>query len=430
MGCRKWSLAGMVARGRPSWRDNGDMRIVVVGSTQWHASGADIAAVVSDMWKSCAPADAVRPLLFSDGGPGFSRLNRVSAAQSGEFIEAAPMEGGDHQVDVNEPGSSATLGSSYALGLEVARACNDATAPVLLGLPPTQDGVGSADAGAGLLAGLAEGFGVSPSHEDGSGLAANRLLAGGAGLSQISVQDLPDLMAVRSRLSAAGLVIASRMTSPLLGLDGLAASLDQSGRMDSETAHRLERALGDFAHVVATALGDSLLGHNLLADSGDSGANAGVSPSVRARELTAQPGAGAFGGAGFMFAALGVPLRNALDISAEAAGLEAELDAADAVVIVSTALDAQEAHDGVTSLVASRALLRGVPVIALTGHSEAGRREWSALGVSALYEPTEDRSAPARVPRASGSVSDNAQQEQILHALLSRVPGIVRTWSR
>lgn len=400
------------------------MRIVVIGSTQWRAPGADIASVVSELWKSCAPADSVHPLLLSDGGPGFARLNCVSDGSSGVFVEAVSTDSASQQ---DQPPN---LGSSYALGLEVARACDGATAPVLLGLPPNQEHVGWADGGAGLLAGLAEGFGISPAHRGSSGLAASRLLAGGANLAEISVRDLPDLTAVRSRLSAAGLVIASRMTAPLLGLDGLAASLDQSDRMDSEAAHRLERALGDFAHVIATALGDSLLGHNLLAGSGDSNGNQGVSPSVRARELSAQPGAGAFGGVGFMFGALGVPLRNALDVSAEQAGLDAELDVADAVVIVSTALDAQEAHDGVTSLAASRALLRGVPVIALTGHSEAGRREWSALGVSALYEPTEDRSAPASVPRETGHRADNAQQEQILHALLARVPGIVRTWSR
>ncbi len=74
-------------------------------------------------------------------------------------------------------------------------------------------------------------------------------------------------------------------------------------------------------------------------------------------------------------------------------------------------------------------LQRGVPVIAVTGHSEAGRREWAALGVSSLYECADSVSAVGYSPDvATGAAAD--EQQNTLHGLLAKMPGIVRTWSR
>ncbi len=406
----------------------GGMRIVIVSSTQWTPAVGDVAGQVAASWQSGAPNDRVRALRFSDGGSGFCALNTETNSEIVVCVEADQLSPGSLDTD------SPDRGSSYVFGLGLARACETASAPLLLGLPPTQDDVTWADGGAGLLAGLAEGFGIGQERFGIESLAANRLLGGALQLSGVTPGDLPDLEALRARLHAAGLVVASRATGPLLGLGGLAALLDQAGRLDGEAAHRLERTLGDFAHLVAGALGTSLLGHNLLADpipgSRPATEGDGVAVSVRARELTGQPGAGTYGGVGFMLNVLGVPVRNALDVSAERTGLEAELDAADVVVVVSTALDAAEVHDGATQLVANRALQRGVPVIALTGHSEAGRREWAALGVSTLYEPTDAGPMIRHQGDLNHKTQEADEQAKILQRLLARMPGIVRTWSR
>lgn len=395
------------------------MRVLVVSSTQWTPDLGNVADLVAGSWQSNAPGDSVHGVRFFDGGPGFNELVKSGADAPAQGYEGMNCIDVEQLVPTPQASQALIRGSSYALGLALAKACDSATAPLLLGLPPTQSEVGWADAGAGLLAGLAEGFGLPREEGGASNLAPHRLLGGGGGLTQIAVNDLPDLRALRARLTEVGLVVASRAAQPLLGLGGLAASLDHLGRVDPDSAHRLERNLGDFAHVVAGALGDTLIGRNLLTEPLPGAAaktddRAGL-VSLRAREMTGLPGAGAFGGIGFMFNVLGVPVRNALEVSAERTGLEHELASADAVIVISTVLDAAEVHDGVTKLTASRALQYGVPIISLTGYSQAGRREWAALGVSSLYEAADQ--------------GENCQEE-VLRRVLEKVPGIVRTWSR
>lgn len=402
------------------------MRILIVASTQWDEDrelgltedgSAGVGARICAAWRASSPADSVHVVRLSDGGAGFATSGPEPSSDGSLFVEAQGL------VQVRSDADSLGLGSSYALGLGLARLCTEPAQRIVLGLPASQTEVGWADGGAGLLAGLAEGLGLGTSGRGASDndLVANRLLGGGLGLGKVRADEIPDVRALRDRLKRNQLVVASRETAPLLGLGGLAANLEGAGRLKPQDAHTLERALGDFSHVIAQALGSSLIGHNLL--TGDSrqllasSADDGVAVSVRARDLAAQPGAAAFGGVGFILNVLGAHLRNALEVTAERAALDAELDRADVVLTVSPVLDAAEMHDGVTNLVAGRALARGVPVIVLTGESEAGRREWSALGVSSLYEPVPPRS------RSHG-------QRELLAALIGRVPGIARTWSR
>lgn len=402
-------------------RDNGHMRILVVASTQWAELGGLVADQVGAQWRSHCPDDCVRTVLLSDGGSGFVSTGSEAHAGESVFLEAQLL------VQADSADTDLGLGSSYALGIELARVCSGSRNPIVLGLPPVQDEVGWADAGAGLLAGLTEGFGGTGSTGAGAGLVANRLLGGGLALGQVRPEDIPGLASLRERLGRNKLVVASRNSAPLLGLGGLAASLDDAGRLDAQAAHQLERALGDFSHTVAGALGSSLLGHNLLAGrggevTGDQTGD-GVAVSVRARQLASAPGSAAFGGVGFMLSVLGAHLRSALEVTAEREGLDDELDRADVVLVVSPVVDASEMHDGATNLVAGRALARGVPVVVLTGESQAGRREWSALGVSSLYE-----SVPAGSPWFGNGNGNGA--ESVLETLLERVPGIARTWSR
>lgn len=403
------------------------MRILIVASTQWDEAGelgpteegadAGVGSRIGAAWRESSPTDSVHVVRLSDGGTGFATSGPEPSPDGILFVEAQGL------AQVRSDDDSLGLGSSYALGLELARLCAKPARHIVLGLPASQTEVGWADGGAGLLAGLAEGLGLRSSGRGAfdSGLVANRLLGGGLGLAKVHADEIPDLRALRDRLRHHQLVVASRDTTPLLGLGGLAANLEVAGRLKPQEAHTLERALGDFSHVIAQALGSSLIGHNLLTgDSGQllaNGADDGAAVSVRARDLAAQPGGAAFGGVGFILNVLGAHLRNALEVTAERAALNDELDRADVVLTVSPVLDAAEMHDGVTSLVAGRALTRGIPVIVLTGQSEAGRREWSALGVSSLYEPV--------VPQLRGE-----EQRDLLAALIGRVPGIARTWSR
>ena len=328
---------------------------------------------------------------------------------------------------------------------------------IVLGLAEHQDQVPWADGGAGLLAGLADTFAASDAagNED-SPLPIAVTAPGG----------LPDLVALRARLATKQFVVATRSTAPLLGLGGLAATLNDADLLDSERAHGLERSLGDFAHEVAGAWGSSMVGQNLLAgrsagaseadgigtapSAGGTHAVDGRAISARARELTSRPGVAAGGGVAFILSVLGAQVLPGLEVSAERERLDDALVDADAIMVVSPVLDAIEMHDGATTLVSARALALGIPVLVLTGDTHAGRREWAAIGVSAMFHPAPGLqvSSPARAGASSharGASSSGAHgkaeelesdqlilesERLLIDGLVARTAGIARTWSR
>ncbi|PFG35450.1 glycerate kinase [Flavimobilis soli] len=369
------------------------MQVLVIPSTAWPASagttGAQAANAVAQQvaraWSHAVPSADVQPVLLSDGSAGFaetarSHLAEPTADDAALFLETAAVAAGetvaarsrasDASADaVAEHGSSAPVGELLVAALETS------ARTIVLGAGDALGGdTAWADGGAGMLATLAERLGVP---------GGSARLTGGAGaLAGVDASDLPDLLAVRRALAGRDVVVAQRGDRTLLGLGGLAAGLSRHG-VSAATTQRLERSLGDLALAVGRARSGSLVGRELLGASVDV---ATTSPDHLARSLASTAGAAAGGGVAFMLAALGARVQRAIDVVADLAHLREKVAASDLVVVVAPAIDAAEVHDGVLPTVAQVALDHAVPVAALVGGSEAGRREWSAIGVAGVHE--------------------------------------------
>lgn len=91
-------------------------------------------------------------------------------------------------------------------------------------------------------------------------------------------------------------------------------------------------------------------------------------------------------------------------------GLAAAAARADLVVVAVDVLDVTTLHEGPVPEAARAAAPHAVPVVVLAGRSEAGRREWSAAGLSGVHEIGDvglDR--PERVARVARTWSPGWQ---------------------
>lgn len=111
------------------------------------------------------------------------------------------------------------------------------------------------------------------------------------------------------------------------------------------------------------------------------------------------PGAGAAGGMGAgVVAFLGGSLRSGIDLVLDAAGFDALLENADAVITGEGKMDAQSVRGKVPAGVAKRAASKGKPVIAVCGCLGEGADAMRELGVMAMF--------------ASGSAEDDFEAIQ------------------
>jgi glycerate kinase len=202
-------------------------------------------------------------------------------------------------------------------------------------------GSATSDGGAGLLAGL----GVDFLDADGAAVEPNP-----AGLARLASVDSTGL---DPRLAGVRLDLASDVTNPLLGSTGAAAVFGPQKGATAEQVPVLDATLARLA--------DALVAAGL--------------PDVRN-----QPGAGAAGGLGAAFLALGATLRPGVEVVAEATGLEQAIAGADLVLTGEGALDAQTASGKTPAGVLAVAARNGVPVIAFAGRVGAGS---SGLGFAA-----------------------------------------------
>jgi glycerate kinase len=132
----------------------------------------------------------------------------------------------------------------------------------------------------------------------------------------------------------------------------------------------------------------------------------------------ATPGAGAAGGLGFGLMLLGGVRSSGIDAVADAVGLTGRIAAADLVVTGEGRLDWQSLQGKVIAGVAARGLEVGVPVIALAGQVEVGRRELLNLGIESAY-PLARTPEQVRLAMAdpAGTLADRAAR-------------VARTWTR
>lgn len=201
------------------------------------------------------------------------------------------------------------------------------------------------DGGAGLLVGLGArllddaGFEVSPQPR---------------ALHRVAAVDLGDL---DPRLADLSVELACDVTSPLLGPHGASAVFGPQKGATPAQAEVLDAALTVVARALEVAVG---------------------SP------VRDEPGAGAAGGLGAAFLALGATRRSGIEVVMEAARLEEHLQDADLVITGEGAADSQTLTGKAPAGVAEVARRAGVPVIVVAGQVDPSAEALLDHGVAAV----------------------------------------------
>ncbi len=364
------------------------------------------AEAMADGWLREAPHDDLVLLPLSDGGTGFADVlsSGVSGARTVPIVVRDPWSRPTPAVLVCDP-----FGTAY---VEAAAACGPDLVGPEPGDPTTTTTLGVGDlVAAALDEGAREivvGLGRSVALDAGAGLLAalgagelEVLGRGGLALSAVGLGDLAGLVPVVERFrSHVRLAMATEDDLPLLGLQGTTATHAVALGADPDREALLESSLGHFAERVRRVVPgpvDLLTGTEVRADTA--------------------AGAGAAGGVGFALYLLGARRRRGFDVVADAVGLDGALEGADLVVTGEGCFDWSSLQAKVVSGVAARALMAGVPAVAVVGQATVGRRESMGIGLSGVY-PVAD--APERVV---SSLADPGG------ALAERAARVARTWS-
>ncbi len=250
--------------------------------------------------------------------------------------------------------------SSRGVGEVIAAALDAGCTRVLVGI----GGSASTDGGAGMVAAL------GAQVLDASG---REVPDGGGGLADVATLDLAGL---HPGLADAGITIASDVDNPLLGPTGAAAVYGPQKGAGPDLVATLDRSLGRWADVVATATG---------ADRRD------------------DPGAGAAGGVGFAgIAVLGAELRPGAEVVQELTGLVKALVGADLVVTGEGSLDRQTLSGKAPVGVAAAAGAAGVPVVAVAGRCLLDAETLAGVGIGTVYALTDEASYPEESLEAPG----------------------------
>jgi glycerate kinase len=229
------------------------------------------------------------------------------------------------------------------LGTVVAHALDAGADEVVIGL----GGSASTDGGAGLLTGL----GARVLDADGA-----ELPPGGAALARAARLDLDGL---HPRVRTARFVLACDVDNPLLGPDGAAAVYGPQKGADAGQVAQLDAALAHWAALLAATTG---------------------------RDVTADRGAGAAGGAVCGLAALlEVEQRSGVELVLELTGFAEAVAGADLVVTGEGRLDHQSLHGKAPMGVTAAARAAGAEVVAVAGECTLSDDELAAAGISAVH---------------------------------------------
>jgi glycerate kinase len=383
-------------------------------------SAPEAAAAVAAGWRRQAPHDELELLPLSDGGPGFVDVLRTvlggeplsvtvpgpdgtptpavilvtpsgpAGADEPAGVRTAYLESaqacGLHLIpaDRRDPGRTTTAGVGRLLA--EARAAGATKIVVGLGGSATNDG------GAGMLLALLDSL-----TEAGGPAVPDRLREllgrGGDGLHGVTAADLEPLVALRAAWEGVRIVVATDVDSPLLGPHGASLGFGPQKGATPDQAKDLESALMGFAGSALAATGVP-------------------------QRMVATPGAGAAGGLGFGLMLLGGLRSSGIDAVADAVGLRERVAAADLVVTGEGSLDWQSLRGKVVSGVAALGLETGVPVVAVAGRVEVGRRELLAIGIESAY-PVAKTPEQLRLALVDpvGTLTDRAAR-------------VARTWTR
>lgn len=300
---------------------------------------------------------------MADGGEGTARV--LVAALSGELVEAA----------AHDPlGRPVTARYGYVAADRLAVVEIAAAAGLDLLAPAERDPLVTSTAGVGELVRdaldrgarrMVVGLGGSATNDGGAGMlralcarlrdaAGADLPDGGAALARLADLDLGGL---DPRLADVEIELASDVTNPLLGEGGASAVFGPQKGATAQGVAALDAALTVWARALARAVG---------------------------RDVAAVPGAGAAGGLGAAFLALGAAPSSGVDLVIRAVRLAEHLTGADLVLTGEGALDGQTLQGKTPYGVARTAQRLGVPVIAFAGHVGAGAQALYDHGFAAL----------------------------------------------
>jgi glycerate kinase len=375
----------------------------------------EAAAAVAEGWRRQAPHDELDLLPLSDGGPGFVDVLRT-ALDAEPLAVTVPGPHGEPAPAVilltsggSEGARTAYLESAQACGLHLvppdrrdptrtttagvgrllaeARAAGASTVVVGLG------GSGTNDGGAGLLLALLDDLAAAADGPPVPERLRDLLGRGGGGLHGVTAADLEPLVALRAAWDGVRVVVATDVDAPLLGQHGASLGFARQKGAAPDQAKELESALLGFAGAAVTATGVP-------------------------QRMVATPGAGAAGGLGFGLMLLGGLRSSGIEAVADAVGLRERIAAADLVVTGEGSLDWQSLRGKVVSGVAALAQEAGVPVVAVAGQVEVGRRELLSIGIESAYPVAR---TPEQVRLAlvdpAGTLADRAAR-------------VARTWTR
>jgi glycerate kinase len=336
------------------------MRVVVApDSFGGTLTAADAAAAFAAGWHEVAPLDELVLAPVSDGGPGM--LAALAAAIPGSRLVAVEAQGPTGVVRMREflvTGDTAYIESAVACGLEELR---DVGGDVRTA---STYGVGQLVAAAAVTPGVTTvvvGLGGSGTNDGGQGLWE----ALGAQAADGSVSAL-----------GVGLVAATDVDNPLLGLYGATAVYGPQKGADQAAIMSLDAALERWADRVEAAVGMA--------------------------GLRDKPGAGAAGGLGFGLMALGAARESGADVVMVAVGLAAAIEGADLVVTGEGRFDATSLRGKVVSGVAQRAQAAGVPCVVAAGQAQIGSRDAAANGIDEVWSVA-DQLGSAEAALAAGA---------------------------
>lgn len=314
---------------------------------------------------SARPHTDVAAILVADGGDG-----TLAAAEAAGFTR--------HEITVSGP-TLRPVQTAYAVRgnqalVEMADACGLGRLPMgeLRGLDASSRGLGEAMRAA-LDSGCEElvvGIGGSASTDGGAGMLQSlgaRLLnddgtdvgPGARGLERVARVDLSGL---DPRLATTRLTIACDVNNPLLGDAGAAAVFGPQKGIDPAEFPLAEAGLTRLANVCAEAFG---------------------------RDESAQPGAGAAGGVGYMLLMLGASFKPGIDIVLGLSRFAEWVRGARLVITGEGRLDEQTLLGKTPAGVTAAATAAGVPVVAVCGSALLSEERARELGFRALYTLSE-----------------------------------------
>ncbi len=227
--------------------------------------------------------------------------------------------------------------STYGLGQVIAFAAQHGARRIVVGV----GGSASTDGGAGVLLALGADVGTT--------------VAGAAGLAHIRTLDLAP---VRARLAGVELTVASDVDNALFGPNGAAAVYGPQKGATPDDVAAMDAALRHWGAVVTAALD---------------------------ADLTAVPGAGAAGGAGFGLLAAGARITSGADLVLDLVDFDERLAGADLVITGEGSLDEQTLAGKAVARVAARAVAAGVRVIAVAGRCSLDAEQLRRAQISEVH---------------------------------------------